>query len=125
MNPWTVAQEELAKVGPGPYIPLTYSYSTKTIDNKSDEERTQIYVVASRILRSASTFEVREHNSVTNVEEVPFGLLYVVILLLIYIGGIAWGMYRRLSLSHASDDSPNNRFERSRAASSVSEGEDR
>jgi hypothetical protein len=99
LHPWAVAQEQLSTVGSGPYIPLSYSYSTKTVGDTTDEERIQSYIVVSQISRSASTFKVREHNSVRSVEVVPFGLLYFVVLLVAYIGGVAWGAYRRLSAS--------------------------
>jgi hypothetical protein len=94
MDTWPVARQRLEAIGPGPYIPLSYDSSSKTVGNEHDEDRREVYVVCSQIMRSTSTFAVRAHNSVVTVEELPFGLIEPVLLILAYIGAVAWRTYQ-------------------------------
>ena len=83
VNPWPVAAKKLAAIGPGPYVPLSYSWHSVTSDKGTRESRSQTYLVVSQIGRSLSTFRVTEEDKVAKVEEVRFGFLYGALLLVV------------------------------------------
>ena len=76
LKPWSVAVEKLADLSPGPYIPLSYSYRGSTSDVGSRTYRSQLYVVASQVGKSFSTYRVTQQGDVAVVEEVRYGCLY-------------------------------------------------
>ena len=72
VDPWPVAAARLAGIGAGPYVPVTY----RSVSSDTRRYRSQIYIVASQVGRSWSTYRVSEENKVTQIE-VRGGLLLV------------------------------------------------
>jgi hypothetical protein len=94
VNPWPVAAEKLAAVGPGPYVPLSYSWHSSTSDKGTRESRSQTYLVVSQIGRSWSAYRVTEEDNVAKVEEVRFGFLYGALFLVVFVIGAIWSLGR-------------------------------
>lgn len=92
-NPWLVAAEQLAAVGAGPYVPLTYSF----VASDRMTYRSQVYLVASQVGSSWSTYRVSEENNVATVEEVRGGLLYAAGIAIAIIFGAILGFRRSAS----------------------------
>jgi hypothetical protein len=94
IQPWPVAAEKLGAVGPGPYIPLSYSYHSSTSDRGTSTYRSQTYLVASQIGKSLSTYRVVEENNVATLEEVRYGFLYGAVFFAVFLGGVVWALAR-------------------------------
>jgi hypothetical protein len=88
INPWPVAAAKLGDIGPGPYIPLSYSYRSST----TSEFRSQNYLVVSQIGKSLSTYRVEEDNGVATVREVRYGFLYGLVFLALFLGSLVWAL---------------------------------
>jgi hypothetical protein len=97
VNPWPVAAAKLAAVGPGPYIPVSYSYRSMTSDRGTSTYRRQTYVVVSQIGKSLSSYRVVEENNVATLEEVRYGLLYGAAFLVVFLAGVVWSVRRAWS----------------------------
>ena len=94
VQPWPVAAAKLGAVGPGPYVPLSYSYHSSTSDKGTSTYRSQTYLVVSQIGKSLSTYRVVEENNVATLEEVRYGFLYGAVFLAVFLGGVVWALRR-------------------------------
>lgn len=94
VQPWPVAAAKLVAVGPGPYVPLSYSYHSSTSDKGTSTYRSQTYLVVSQIGKSLSTYRVVEENNVATLEEVRYGFLYGAAFLAVFLGGVVWALRR-------------------------------
>jgi hypothetical protein len=94
LNPWPVAVEKLSAVGPGPYVPFSYSYRSSTSNSGTKTYRSQSYWVVSQVGTSWSTYRVIEENETARVEEVKFGMLYGTAFLTVFIVGGLLGLSR-------------------------------
>ena len=65
--PWPVAASRLAAIGPGPYVPLTYT----SLSSDTRTYRSQIYLIPSRLPERWRLYRVSETNGVVRVEELP------------------------------------------------------
>lgn len=90
LAPWPTAVAKLAAIGTGPYVPV--AYSSLTSDTRA--YRTQIYIVASQIGSSWSTYRVTEDNNTANVEEVRDGILYFAAFTIAFVLAAILGLRR-------------------------------
>ena len=103
LDPWPVAVEHLARLGPGPYVPLNYSYSSSTSESGTKTHRSQTYWVVSQYGKSWSAYEVAQNSRSVSVREVPNGLLYYAAFALALTVGCLW-TFRPASLRLARAD---------------------
>jgi len=90
--PWPVASSHLATVGPGPYVPLTYS----SLSSDTRDYRSQIFLVPSQIGRSWSTYRIKENNGVVAIEEIRWGILYAGCgFVVLIVAAVSW-VHRKL-----------------------------
>jgi hypothetical protein len=93
-KPWPVAAEKLGAVGPGPYIPLSYSYRSSTSDKGTSTYRSQTYLVVSQIGKSLSTYRVVQENEAAKLEVVRYGFLYGAAFVALFLAGVVWALVR-------------------------------
>ena len=98
IKPWPDAAVKLGSIGPGPYIPLSYSYRSSTSDKGTRTYRSQTYLVVSQVGKSLSTYRVVEEDDVVTLEKVHYGFLYGALFLAVFLGGVVWAL-RRARLS--------------------------
>ena len=92
IEPWPVAAEKLGAIGPGPYVPLSYSYRSTSTPTGTRTYRSQTYFVVSQIGKSLSTYRVVEEDNIAKVEEQRYGFLYGVVFFLVFLGGAVGGL---------------------------------
>lgn len=63
--PWPIAASRLAAVGPGPYVPLTYT----SLSSDTRTYQSQICLILSRLPERWRLYRVSETNGVVRVEE--------------------------------------------------------